>query len=224
VQAQTPAGGAATYDAQATEQLKDVTVSQQFFHGQDSSLFSTDVAGSIDFVDGKISLARTIGQGFGLVELPGYPGVLVYANGQEIGRTDGQGRLILPQLQPYQANDITLGTQDFPIGVDLVKSELEIAPYGLSPAIARFVVKGAGGVTLTLVDAQGAPLAAGTKILTADGKHQWIVGFDGLAYLDGVAAGTQHFSAATPTAACSFDLAIPKDTAQLPDLGRTTCR
>ena len=224
LQAQHTLAAGTTVIANATAQLTNATVSQQYFRDRSSTLVATDVAGSVDFVDHVVSTARTIGQGFGVVELPGYPGVLVYVNGQEVGRTDAHGRLVLPQLQPYQANEITLAPQDLPIGVDLASSALELAPDGLSPAIARFVVKSAGGVSLILADAQGAILPTGTKIASADGKQQWIVELDGLAYLAGVAAGKQRFTATSPTATCSFELVIPKDTTQLPDFGRTVCR
>jgi outer membrane usher protein len=224
LQAQTSVLGGATLSGSATEQLQDATLSEAFFHGQDSTLVSTDLAGSIDFVDHGISFARSIGGGFGVVELPGFPGVPVYANGQEVGRTDGQGRLVLPELQPYQVNEITLGDEDLPIGVDLVTSSVEIAPYGLSPAIGRFEIKSAGGVSLTIVDSQGAVLPAGTKVATADGKQHWVVAFDGVAFFDGVSAGQGHFIATPPAGACSFDLSLPKDMTKLPDLGRTICR
>jgi hypothetical protein len=46
------------------------------------------------------------------------------------------------------------------------------------------VVKSAGGVSLTLVDSQGAVLPVVTKIVTADGKIHRVVAFDGLAYLE----------------------------------------
>lgn len=224
LQAQASALGGTTFSGGATEQLENATVSQQFFHGQDSTFVSTDVAGSIDFVDHGISFARTIGGGFGVVELPGYAGVPVYANGQEVGRTNALGRLILPQLQPYQENDITLGAEDLPIGVDLVTSSLQIAPYGLSPGIGRFTVKSAGGVSLTVVDSMGTVLPAGTKVVGAGGEQQWVVALDGMLYLDGVLPGDQRFTAATATASCSFELSIPKNTTELPDLGRTVCR
>jgi len=224
LQAQTLENVAPTFGASATEQLAKATVSQQVFHGQDTTIVSADVAGSIDFVDGAVGLARTVGQGFGVVELPGYPGVRVYSNGQEVGRTDARGRLILNQLQPYQANEITVEGEDLPIGVDLGASVAEIVPYRLSPGIARFGVKAGGGVSLTLVDPQGAVLPAGTKIVAANGNLRWIVALDGMAYLDSVAAGKQRFTATTSTGTCSFELTIPKDTTQLPDLGRTVCR
>jgi hypothetical protein len=71
MQAQTSAVSDATYDVSATEQLEKATVSQLFFHGQDTTLVSTDVAGGIDFVDRTVSTAGTVGQSFGAVELPG---------------------------------------------------------------------------------------------------------------------------------------------------------
>ena len=224
VEAETSPVAGAIYTANATEQLQNATVSQQFIHGPYSTLVSTDIAGSIDFVDHGVSMARTIEQGFGVVELPGYPGVPVFANGQEVGRTDARGRFILTQLEPYQPNEITLGGQGLPIGSDLVASALRIAPSGLSPAIARFALKSTGGITLTLVDSQGAVLPAGTKVVTADGTLHWIVAFDGQAFLQGAAEGKQGFTATTSTGTCSFELSVPKDTRQLPDLGVIVCR
>jgi outer membrane usher protein len=224
LQAQRSVAAGATYAANASEQLTNATISQQFFRGQDTTLVTADVAGSVDFVDHSVIMARSIGQGFGLVELPGYPGIPVYVSGQEVGRTDAHGLLVLPQLQPYQTNDIMLAAQDLPIGVDLATSALQIAPYGLSPGIARFIVKSAGGVSITLVDSRGAAWPTGTKILSADGKQTWLVALDGVAYLSGVQSGRQRFTASAGAASCSFEINVPGDTARLPDLGRTACR
>jgi outer membrane usher protein len=224
LQAQTSAAGGGTYTLNTTEQLPRATVNQQIFRGTDTTSVETDVAGSLTFIDGEISAARSIGQGFGVVELPGYPRVNVYANGQNVGSTDSHGRLVLTQLQPFQTNEVTVSASDLPIGVDLVTSAVEIAPFGLSPGIGRFVVKSAGGVSLTLVDAAGAVLPPGTQIASGDGRQRWLTAFDGMAYLEGVAAGKQHLKAATARATCSFEIVVPKDTTRLPDLGRAVCR
>jgi hypothetical protein len=70
--------------------------------------FRLGVNGSAAVVDGNFGLTRRIGRSFGLVDLPGFPNVRVYLDNREAGTTDASGKLMLPNLRPYEPNRIRL--------------------------------------------------------------------------------------------------------------------
>ena len=65
------------------------------------------------------ALSRRIGRAFGLVDLPGFPDVRVYLDNREAGRTDADGRLLLPGLRPYESNRVRLEVDDLPLDAEI---------------------------------------------------------------------------------------------------------
>ena len=77
------------------------------------------VNGSVALIDGEVAVSRRIDRAFGLVNLPGFPDVRVYLDNREAGRTDADGRLLLPGLRPYESNRVRLEVDDLPLDAEI---------------------------------------------------------------------------------------------------------
>jgi outer membrane usher protein len=147
--------------------------------------FRFGVNGSASVVDGTFALSRRIGRSFGLVDLPGFPNVRVFLDNREAGTTDGQGRLLLPNLRPYEANRISLAVDDLPLSADLVTAETAAVPYDRSGMTIDFGIVSVQRATVTLRDGEDRPLPAGHAIRSDDGTLEALIGRDGFTQLSG---------------------------------------
>jgi outer membrane usher protein len=144
-----------------------------------------NLTGSLANVDGEFGLTRRLGRAFGVVDLPGYPDVTVYLENREVGRTDADGSLFLPRLNPYQANRIRVRAEDLPLTAELKSEELIAVPFDRSGVRLAFAIKDQRTALATLLDGVGEPLPAGLELASADGQVVAQVADRGLAYVQG---------------------------------------
>ena len=119
---------------QSTIGAADLAVER--FNGDDA--LRAGVNGSIAVVDGEVAVSRRIDRAFGLVSLPGFPDVRVYLDNREVGRTDGDGRLLLPGLRPYEGNRVRLEVDDLPLDAEITTAEVEAVPFDRSGMTIAF--------------------------------------------------------------------------------------
>ena len=175
--------GSLRYDAeQATAQVDAV-------YSEDEVTARANLSGSVGLLDGRPALSRRLGRAFGMVSLPGHPDVTVYLENREVGKTDDQGYLFLPRLNPYQENRIRIKAEDLPLDTEIEADELVAVPYDRSGVQVAFNVKTNRSALATLIDAEGAPLPAGMEMVTEDGKLEARVADQGLAYIKGEGEG-----------------------------------
>jgi outer membrane usher protein len=149
-----------------------------------------NVAGSVGLIDGRLAPSRRLGRAFGMVALPGHPDVTVYLENREVGRTDEDGYLFLPRLNPYQENRIRIRAEDLPLDTEIEAEELVAVPYDRSGVQVAFNVQTNRSALATLLDAAGVPLPAGMEMITEDGQLEARVADRGLAYIKGAGAGS----------------------------------
>jgi outer membrane usher protein len=184
------------------------------------------VNGSIALVDGNAALSRRIGRAFGLVSLPGFPDVRVYLDNREAGRTDGQGRLLLPDLRPYESNRVRVAVEDLPLDAEIGAAEVVAVPFASSGVTVGFPLARLEQATVVLRSSDGAPLPVGLRLRSADGRVTAWVARDGFTQVKGpLPAPTMVASELGGDAGpvtCDLPAATSPDI--LPDLGEVTCR
>ncbi len=181
------------------------------------------VDGSLSVVDGHLALSRQLGAAFGLVEVPGVGNTRVYLDNREAGRTDAEGRLLLPDLRPYQANKVRLAVDDLPLDANPGRIEVTAVPYAGNGIPVRFDVSRAREATAVMEGPDGRPLPAGLRLSSEDGKAGIWVGRNGFAQLTGVGETPVRVSGevAGGPIVCTIP-AVAKDEV-LPDLGTLRC-
>lgn len=109
--------------------------------------FSLAAAGAFTWVGGHFEPSRPVDDSFALVRVGALPDVTVYRNGEEVGRTNAHGLLLVPGLSSYYDNRISLADTDIPIEYQLKKVDYYISPPARSGSCVDFGVVSSQPVT-----------------------------------------------------------------------------
>ena len=178
--------------------------------------------GGIAWLGGELFAARHIRDSFAVVQVPGFEGVRVYAENQEIGRTNASGNALVPSLRPYQRNRLRIDQADLPLGARIDGLEIEVAPYWRSGVLVAFPVARTRDAFFRILMDNGEPLPAGAIVYDENGDA-WPVGHRGESFVSGLAE-VNYLQARHNGLLCTFELTVPDSDEPLPDLGQVTCR
>jgi len=126
-------------------------------------------------------LGQTLSAPAALVELPELSRVRVLHDGQPAGETDGQGRLLVVGLRPFEDNTLRLVQEDLPLTAIVPADSIVVRPYSRGVVEALFPVDAASSESIVLQLDAGGPVPAGARIIL--GAHVLPVGRDGLAQI-----------------------------------------
>jgi len=143
---------------------------------------AVNATGALVAMDGAVLPARQVGRAFALVSA-GIADVPVLQENRVIGRTDRHGRLLVPDLVPYAANQLAIDASGLPLEVRVRATSLDIAPRLLSGVVAGFTLERYQAASVTVHDSKGQPVALGTAV-TVNGAATTIVGHDGVVFVD----------------------------------------
>ena len=185
---------------------------------------SATVAGSLVAVGGDLFTSRPVQQGYALMQVPGVGGVRGFLNDQEIGRTDGSGNLLVPEMQPYYANRLSLAPDDLPLDYVVGKPHEQVATTFRGGAVVRFEAHRIQAVSGTVKVREAVP-AYGE--LTVSGAGDFVqsspIGAQGQFFLERMRPGSYHAAVEYAAGSCSFDLDVPKADAAQIDVGALVC-
>ena len=143
------------------------------------------VDGSIAIAGGDVFLGNRIDDAFAVVDA-GAPGVEILLENRPIGQTNRRGKILLPNLHSYDVNTITLDPGNLPVDARIDRTKQTVIPSEGSGAVVDFKVETGGRVALiTLKNESGDFIEAGSTG-TIDDSRDFVVGYDGQAYLDNV--------------------------------------
>lgn len=198
------------------------TVSQCGWGANASALGSADFTGSVAALGGAVKFAPAVPDAFTLVDA-GAPGVTVLEDNRVVGKTDSSGQLLLTGLRGFENNKIEIDPTTLPLSAQASLTESDMRPRARSGVVADFkVVADARDAEIILADAAGAPLPPGGRVEYAGGKPA-IVGYDGRAYLVGLAAhNILTVRTAGKTCSAEFDYSSTRGAAR-PTIGPIKC-
>lgn len=182
-------------------------------------------SGGIILAGGGLHFAQAVQEGFAVVEVPGVSGVRVYASNQLIGRTDDEGRLLIPNLLAYYGNAIRIEDEDIPMSYSVDQVEKTIAPPYRGGAIVVFPVAQHRSITGTVaVVSRGeeAVPALGTLTIQRDGRSwESPLGRGAEFYFENVPPGKYPAAIDYGGGTCGFELTIPEGGTV--DVGKVRC-
>jgi outer membrane usher protein len=143
---------------------------------------TVEATGALAFMDGALLPSRTITDGFALVSTDGVAGVPVRQENRPVGTTNGSGHLLVTDLTSYQRNQLSIDPLALPPDARIDNTKIDIAPERRSGALARFGMSRYQGASVSFVDADGKPVAAGAAATNATTGETAIVGYDGVAF------------------------------------------
>jgi outer membrane usher protein len=215
-------------DGQAQSAYGRYEASVERIGGHDTSIVTA--SGALVTVGGHAFATRPVEQGFGLIEVPGRAGVRGYVNNQEVGHTDGDGDLLVPEMIPYYANRVSIADEDLPMDFKIDATERLLAPPLRGGAVARFDVERLRAVTGSVVMS-----VAGTDVDPSFGEmlvHAGGAGTDdkvsplgrhGEFYFEGLPAGTYGAEIDSAAGTCRLQLVVPASDKAIIDAGRAKC-
>jgi outer membrane usher protein len=195
------------------------TLAEAASHGE--SGIRVGVSGGVALLDG-VHLSRRITDSFGLVELPDFPNVRIYADNQLMGRTDDNGAVLLPRLRAYEKNVISMEQADLPLDAKVGSLSMDAVPYFRSGTVLKFPITRAHDGLLSITLDDGTPLPAGAVVRITGQDEDFPVGHDGVVYLTGLTARNQ-LRATWRDQSCELTVPYPARSEPLPDLGTYIC-
>lgn len=207
--------------AQWLGNLGQVEAVVQSFGGQAAT--SVDVSGGAVWMDNTLKLSRRIDDSFALISTGGVAGIPVLHENRVIGKTDSNGYLLVPDLNAYQHNLISIDTMRLPADVQVASTEQDLVPESRSGLLGEFGLSRYLAATVILQDADGAVLPPGARVHHIESGKDTIVGYDGQTFIDHLQPHN-HLQVVVHGQTCevAFDYAPPKD-GNLPTFGPLRC-
>ena len=196
------------------EAVIEASVSSTTGSGEHSQIATVSASGSVVYTGGHVGLSRPIEDSFSVVQIePPLPGVRVYLNRQEVGRTDASGRVFLPRLVSYVENYLSIEDKDVPIEYSIQDPSRTVVPYFRSANFTVFRVEKVRAITGALKYTRtGREMPAAGVLFTLDvgGKPVEVpTAGNGEFYFENVPPGDYAGSVDIEGTACHFSLTIP---------------
>lgn len=143
-----------------------------------------EASGAIVVIGGDVFATNRIDDAFAVVDT-GYADTEVFYENRPAGRTNSSGKLLVPGLRAYQNNQIAVNPLTLPLNAELPTAAKLVAPADRSGVVVDMRAKDSSQSALvTVMDAKGAFLPAGTAGKVTETGETFVVGYDGQAYLN----------------------------------------
>ncbi len=91
-------------------------------------------AGALVYIAKKFGFTRPVSDSFALVKFGNISGIPVKINGDDVGTTDGEGKLIVPNLNSYITNRVTVPLENLSLNYNIPVNSISLSPplrYGV---------------------------------------------------------------------------------------------
>lgn len=189
--------------------------------------YRVSYAGGIGYIGRSVFFSRPITDSFAKVKVGDLEGVRVYSYNNEIGSTNKNGEVIIPNLQSFNENRIDIEAEDIPINYSIAALTRRITPPFRSGSVVEFDVskmQAATGSVYMLENGVEFPVEyAIMHIPVKDKIIEGMVGTAGGFYLENVPPGTYPAQIMFKGKTCKFDIVIPDSEDMFVDLGKIIC-
>jgi len=141
------------------------------------------LTGSVGVMDGYLFAGNRINDGFALVSTQGTPDVPIMYDNEIVGRTDGDGYLLVSSVPAYYRGRYAVDPLGLPVDVHIPTLERQATVSRGRGTLVKLPVIQMRTATITLVDPQGSPLPPGSNVVHEQGQVPTVVGWDGVVYL-----------------------------------------
>lgn len=185
------------------------------------------VAGGIADVDGKIGFSQPLTDSFAVVDIPRQPDVHVYLNGQDMGETDGSGRLVVTHLVPNYANQIRIAERETAFDTEITTPNQSVAPGVRSGTLIEYGVRKVAAFTGKVLVRSGGvdvvPSAGAFSLSSALGDFDSDLGDDGQFYFENLKPGDYQGKVEYAGGTCNFTVTVPPPSGVLSTMGTLVC-
>jgi len=194
--------------------------------GRNQTLLNT--AGGLAVIGGDFFITRPVQDSFAVIQVPGVAGVRGFSSNQDVGYTNGQGNLFVPNLLPYYGNRLSISDKDVPLNYTIAATEKLVAPPFRGGAVVSFPITKVQRISgKVLLEEHGASLTPAYGQLRVRGngsQSESPIGKLGEFYLENLGAGRFPATVDYKNTLCDFNLDIPTSDELEINLGTVTCR
>jgi len=160
--------------------------------------------GSVVLASNDIFFGNRIDDAFAVINA-GAPGLQVLSENRPVAVTNGNGKALVPTLNSYQSNKISIDPRDLPLNASILTTQEFLSPAYRSGVIVDFGIKTDLRSAIVILDGpNGQPLQAGLHG-TLNGSV-FVVGYDGRAYIENLDA-VNVVTVQLPTGHCQAEFA-----------------
>jgi outer membrane usher protein len=189
---------------------------------RDSSGIRLSAAGAVGMIGDTPFASRRLGDSFAAVKVKGMKDVRVYADNQLVGTTNSSGALIIPMMRAYERNTIRLDEADFPLDVQIEKTEMAVRPFARAGTFIQFGVRRERGALLQIVLEDGSKLPAGARVFVEGAKVGHVAVSGGEVYIPDL-VGRARLSASWDGRACAASVHVPQSDDPQPRIEGLVC-
>lgn len=188
-----------------------------------SGLATLEWQGSLATLGGGVYASNRINDSFAVVDAKA-PNVPVLLDNRPVGKTGANGRLLVPQLRSWQANAVAIDASALPVEAQAADTRRTVRPAEQQGVLVDFGVDlDARAAVVILVDPQGVPLPAGSRILRDGHGEPSLLGYDGRAYLLDLAAAND-LTVETSKGRCRARFAFRPKRGEQQTIGPVACQ
>ncbi|NYT44995.1 fimbrial biogenesis outer membrane usher protein [Alcaligenaceae bacterium] len=190
--------------------------------GTDQNVYA-GASGSIVAMDGGVFASRKVYDGFAVVSTSGIPAVPVKSQNQLVGNTNSRGQLLVPSLQPYQHNKISIDPTSLPVDMRIEAVNMEVVPRNASGVSVKFTMDRVRAASLILhtPEGQAVPMGAQVYLNDSDQPAGW-VGYDGRLYVEDL-GDENRLIVHDDDAKCTVQFSYRAELDTLPEIGPLVC-
>lgn len=149
-----------------------------------SQALRAGVRGALAWLDGEWIVSRSLGDAFAVVTVPDSPDARVFANNLPAGRTNERGRIVIPNLLPYNRNEVAVEPLDLSMDMEIRSLKVDVVPFTRSGVSVTMPMRRLSPATGVMLDANGEPLPPGTELRALPGGQPVAQGQAGRVFMN----------------------------------------
>lgn len=179
--------------------------------------------GSIGYLQGFPFATRNIGHGsFAVVKVGDLEGVPVYRSNQIVATTNGSGKALVPNLLPFQKNQISIDPGELPFNTEIQGIKEVVTPYARSGLLVEFPVRQTRNALVVLHQTDGSPVPVGASVTVSPNGLSYTVARRGQVYLTDLEVDN-HITVKWQDRHCNLPITLPIDGTVEPIIGPLIC-
>ncbi|TCT04459.1 outer membrane usher protein [Paralcaligenes ureilyticus] len=224
VQAQKADQQGATANGQVNKQFQYLDFGAGISSAGANQYGYASASGSLVMMGGGVFATRRIYDGFAVVSTDGVPGVPIKNQNRVVGDTNGSGLLLVPSLQSYQHNKISVDPTNLPVNMRIGRVNADVVPRYGSGVNVKFTLETVHAASLILHGPDGKVVPMGEQAFLNHGKEPagW-VGYDGRLYLEGLKENN-YLSIQGEDINCTLRFPYKAKADTVPEMGPLLCK